>query len=309
MSQSTLVYRNVSSRTLDRFLAEGFLEETLKNEYELRRLKKEKTTIILYSSGKLVINATTDLQSWIERTLPDNQQHKKQSDTSHKKTLQKKISQKKTSQHEPEISGKIPDTGCHIGSDETLKGDTFGGLIVCACLVCKDKEQTFKDLGVRDSKRLNTEEIEHIGSQLLSHHEDDFSITELSPKEYNKKLKSLSSTSLLDELHHKTTRSLKQMNKGKNAPVIVDKYPGCNTGDIILEKAESHSTAVAAASIVARYKGIIQIRRLSNKAGIDIPFGSTHVTVALKRLKEKRLAPKEFCKSHFSNVKNVFRNL
>jgi ribonuclease HIII len=93
----------------------------------------------------------------------------------------------------------------------------------------------------------------------------------------------------------------------KNVKHVVDKYPGCKTGDVITEKAESKYIEVAAASIVARYFAIMQIEDLSRKAGFLLPFGSTHVDSALSKLKNSDLDPNEFVKFKFSNVRNYFK--
>ena len=84
---------------------------------------------------------------------------------------------------------------------------------------------------------------------------------------------------------------------------VVDKYPGCNVGDVQEEKAESKYVEVAAASILAREAALKQLNYLSVQAGFRTPKGSTHVRLALDELKERKLNLKKFVKIGFSNVK------
>ncbi|MGM5481048.1 MAG: hypothetical protein ACQESE_01415 [Nanobdellota archaeon] len=299
MVQSTLVYQGVSAPALDSLSMHGFTEALRKSEYELRRFKKEKTTIVLYSSGKLVVSAPENELSSVEKLLSTTLKFRLKSS---------KTTSKRTIDSEQRALSSIPDVECIIGSDETLKGDTFGGLVVCACRLCKSDEDVFRELGVKDSKQLSADEIDRIASSLLKYHDDKFSIVELSPKEYNEQSSRLpTTTKLLDKLHSQVTAALKK-SSSENTVIVVDKYPGCRVGDVILEHAESKSLAVAAASIVARYKGVKQVRVLSDKLGFRLPFGSTHVKDALVMLKNRGVDPELFCKMHFSNVKKIVNN-
>ncbi|MFP4118631.1 MAG: hypothetical protein ACLFTH_01095 [Candidatus Woesearchaeota archaeon] len=299
MVQTTLVYQGVSLSALDSLPAHGFLEQEIKSDYERYRLKKGKTTLVLYSSGKLVVSVPENKASSLDMLLSGQLGLRlKSSEKSARKTSEKTLASP---------SSLIPDAKCLIGSDETLKGDTFGGLIVCACLLCDDDEPSFRELGVRDSKLLSENEIRRVATSLLDKYPDSFTCIELLPEEYNAELSGEPrSTKLLDKLHESVTSELHKSPGGKDVPVIVDKYPGCSVGDVILERAESHCTAVAAASIVARFHGVKQFDRLSVLAGFKLPFGSTHVKDALQELKRKGLPPQKFCKLHFSNVKKEF---
>lgn len=189
----------------------------------------------------------------------------------------------------------------HIGSDETLKGDTFGGIVVCACYLTSTED--FLALGVKDSKQLTTEQIKRIAKQLLEAYPNCFSITSLLPKEYNHRLAQGSQTLLLNQLHSELALQLFER-FGKQLHVV-DKFPGCQVGDIALSQAESASVAVAAASIVARYHGLLQIELLSKQAGFSLPLGSTHVSEALTTLLAKDLDFEQFVKLHFKNVRVI----
>lgn len=189
----------------------------------------------------------------------------------------------------------------HIGSDETLKGDTFGGLVVCACYT--DQTEKFLEIGVKDSKLLTNKQIERIGKELLTRYSNKFFIVELMPKEYNDLLKTQNQTQLLNNLHKKVAKELQEQ-FGK-IPHFVDEFPGCDVGDVSETKAESISLAVAAASIVARYKGLLQFEELSRRAGFKLPMGSTHVSKALSEIVSSDIVLGNFVKLHFKNVKHA----
>ena len=54
-----------------------------------------------------------------------------------------------------------------IGSDECGKGDYFGPLVVCAFAFKRGRENEFKNIGVKDSKKLNKEEINRIANNSI----------------------------------------------------------------------------------------------------------------------------------------------
>jgi ribonuclease HIII len=184
-----------------------------------------------------------------------------------------------------------------VGSDESLKGDTFGGIVVAGVAVNDKTRETLRRLGVADSKSLVESRIfalaKHI-KELCPH-----VVYSVYPKEYN----SHTLTSLLNTLHAKTKISLSE--SVRVSKHIVDEYPGCSVGDIRETKAESKYIEVAAASILAREAALLQIRELSKRAGFTLPLGSTHVGTALLQLQKRKLDPSEFVKLHFKNVRAV----
>ncbi|MBI4153306.1 hypothetical protein HY497_02185 [Candidatus Woesearchaeota archaeon] len=180
-----------------------------------------------------------------------------------------------------------------IGSDEVLKGDTFGGIVVAGVKANRDNREQLVALGVTDSKLLNDSrvlalapKIEQLASCIVKN---------IYPHEYN-----AFRGSITDMLNHFHKECYNYLQPGTH---IVDKFPGCAVGDIIETHAESKYIEVAAASIIARAHGLKQLNDLSKRAGFTIPKGSTHVAEALKELKERNLHPTEFVKLNFKNVK------
>jgi len=181
-------------------------------------------------------------------------------------------------------------SGTVVGSDEALKGDTFGGLVVASVKLNDKTRESLMLLGVQDSKKISDEKIHDYAKEIMRI--ADYCVKELMPEEYNK----FKLTPLLNRLHAEC---------GKLGRVhIVDEYPGCNVGRHET-KAESKYVEVAAASIIARSVGLKQLGRLSKKLGYEVPKGSTHVKEALEFLKKSGKDPKKFVKMHFKNVQKV----
>lgn len=185
----------------------------------------------------------------------------------------------------------IKETGVIIGTDESLKGDTFGGLVVAGVKADEKIRGELEELGVADSKKISDKKILLMAERIKKLVECE--VKDVFPEEYNKsKL-----TVLLNKLHKECYDLLKP---GKH---VVDKYPGCDVGEVVVEKAEDKYVEVAAASILARAAALKQMDDLSAKAGFSLPKGSTHVKLALRDLKRKGLDFREFVKVDFKNVK------
>lgn len=183
------------------------------------------------------------------------------------------------------------ETGIIIGSDESLKGDTFGGVVVAAVKADDEMREKLMQFGVTDSKKITDRKVLSIAEKIKKTAECE--VRNIFPEEYNKK----KITDWLNKLHKECYNYLKP---GKH---VVDKYPGCNVGEIVVTKAESKYVEVAAASILARAAALKQIDSLSELAGFRLPKGSTHVKHALQELKAKGLDFKKFVKTDFKNVK------
>tara|TARA_Y100000310_G_C20695149_1_gene825144 strand:- start:2636 stop:3223 length:588 start_codon:yes stop_codon:yes gene_type:complete len=181
-----------------------------------------------------------------------------------------------------------------IGSDESLKGDTFGGIVVAAVKADDAMRKRLEDMSVGDSKKIADSKVLLLAAELRKICE--FHIVNLSPKEYNARVAN-GVTILLDELHKEVYDYLKP---GQH---VVDLYPGCSVGHIRETKAEDKYVEVAAASLLARADALLQFDALSNKAGFRVQRGSTHVQGSLEKLKEKGLPFSEFVKMGFKNVK------
>jgi ribonuclease HIII len=188
----------------------------------------------------------------------------------------------------------IEEKGDIIGSDESLKGDTFGGIVVAAVKADDQTRKKLIQLGVQDSKQLTDHACLKLAKQIEKI--AGFCVQNIFPQEYNNFKEN--QTVLLDKLHKKCYTDLKP------GTHIVDKYPGCKVGDIIVIKADAKYVEVAAASIIARATALQQLKELSHRAKFTVPKGSTHVQHALEKIKQFNLPPKQFVKLNFKNVRN-----
>jgi len=261
-----VVFTKVKKKEIEKL--KGFFEEEIKTVHEEARLRKSNVNLILYTSGKLLLQGKKEAVEKVAKQLEKIGLKKVKEETFRKE------------------QGKI------IGSDETLKGDTFGGLVVAAVKADKKMRDKLLELGVADSKKLSDKEILFMAEKVRRLVECE--IKSITPEEYNRKS---NVTDLLNKLHKDCADYLRP---GKH---VVDKYPGCNVGDLQVEKAESKYVEVAAASVLARAAALKQLSYLSMLAGFHIPKGSTHVKSALMELKERGLDFKKFVKVDFSNVK------
>lgn len=187
-----------------------------------------------------------------------------------------------------------------IGSDESLKGDSFGGICVAAVKADPEIREILKNIGVDDSKKLNEHKIRVLAQKIREYAKVYF--INLYPEEYNKRVQELGLTTLLNQLH---TECINSLRTGFDT-AVVDKFPGCNVKNAILEtKAEQKYVEVAAASIIARYEAMKQIKDLSIKAGFKLPLGSTHVIDALVKIRDEGLDFRKFTKISFKNVRFI----
>lgn len=262
-----VVFVNVQKDSLLKLIPKSFRREEPKTVYEELRLAKDGLNLILYTSGKLQIQGKKD----------------------EVKALEKKLVSaglmKAGSHHFKKESGWM------IGSDEALKGDTFGGLVVAAVKADDKIREQLNGLGVADSKTLSDKEVLYLGDKIRKIAPCE--IKSLLPEEYNVHGKI---TLMLNHLHYEAANFLKP------GTHVVDKYPGCTVGKIREEKAESKYVEVAAASILARSAAIQQLNYLSSLAGFHIPKGSTHVRLAMSELKNRKLDFWKFVKFDFANV-------
>ena len=267
-------FDNVTKTSLRKIKKHGYKDTEVKSPHEEMRLKGD-SSIVLYKTGKLLVQGSPANVRETIKLL------KFLGITESKKCF----------------------SGCAIGTDETLKGDTFGGLVVAGFKADDRIRQELEGMGVKDSKALLKPDIVKIARELIERYPDNYHMESIFPKEYNKLNMKHNVTEIMDMMHEKCYRKL----KGRSDIIhIVDLYPGCKVGDIKEAKAESKYLEVAAASIIARYGGLKQIRELEQQAGFFIPFGSTNVQAALIEIKKKSLKPVNFVKMKFRNVQQFF---
>lgn len=272
-----VTFQEVNNSKVKKLKKYGFKAVPTKADYELERYSGA-CSVTLYKSGKLLLQGNDEDVKATEKIIKFIGIDSKE---------------------------KVRFTGKAVGSDETLKGDTFGGIVVCGFYADDKIRKQLINMGIKDSKDLNNADITRLAKELIEKFPDNYHVEELLPVAYNKLTKTQNITKILDKLHKKV---FSKCRKGRKDVIhIVDKYPGCSVGDIMETKAESKYFEVAAASIIGRYHGVKQIMTLGHEAGMFIPLGSSNVESALIQLQKKKLKPEQYVKLHFKNVKAAFR--
>jgi ribonuclease HIII len=286
----TLVFTGIFAHQLGGLAQMGFDFVPAKSSFEKVRYTKPGIAFILYTSGRLVIQHKQEDEDEVKDVVTQLGIASKLAPQKKKSTQMTLGGQSVQYKEQPTEEYNLQ---IHIGSDEALKGDTFGGLVVCSFYYNPKDREDLINLGVKDSKLLTDAQIRRIAASLggYKHY-----VENVFPVEYNAITSKVNVTALLNELHSSTAAQL------GDALHITDKYPGCTVGEPV-EKAESKSLAVAAASIIARAKGLEQFEELSARAGFKLPLGSTHVKEALERMKAEGKDFNEFAKVSFRNVK------
>jgi len=214
-----------------------------------------------------------------------------------------------------------------IGSDECGKGDYFGAPVVCAFAYDKSLAGEFQRLGVKDSKKLNKEEIKRIAMHLYKLHADRIACIVLKPAKYNELIDSfkrqgknlnhllawLHGTAILELLpKHPATEGIlvDQFSNSKRACSYL-KEKKCPLPCVERTQAES-DPAVAAASILARYQFVQARASLDSFYQMQLPLGANnHVIDAALEFCRKygydRLG--EVAKLHFITTEKVRKAL
>ncbi|MDM5299020.1 ribonuclease HIII [Bacillus pumilus] len=212
-----------------------------------------------------------------------------------------------------------------IGSDEVGTGDYFGPITVCAAYVDSSQLALMKELGVKDSKGLKDPQIINIAKDLIQ--TIPFSLLVLRNEKYNTmQEKGMSQGKMKALLHNQVITSvLDKLDGKKPEAILIDQFaePGIYfkhlAGKKVIRertyfstKAEGIHLSVAAASIIARYAFLIEMDKLSNAAGFDIPKGAgAHVDKAAAKLIKLHGedALRQFTKRHFANTQKAIKLL
>lgn len=222
----------------------------------------------------------------------------------------------------PHTLKELPVFDCHIGTDESGKGDYFGPLVIAGVCITKKQEELLATLGVRDSKSNSdnknkelTKKIEELLGKTC------VSIVCISPERYN---------SLYDEIgrnlnkvlgwgHARVMENLLSDNVCENA--IADQFgdesiiksallaKGKSLNLIQSPKAE-RDIGVAAASILARARFLNELERLGKILGVTLSKGvnSTVESIAKNIYENGGLEKlKQFVKLHFQTTKKIIK--
>lgn len=222
----------------------------------------------------------------------------------------------------PHTLKELPVFDCHIGTDESGKGDYFGPLVIAGVCITKKQEELLATLGVRDSKSNSDSKNKELAKkieELLG--KTCVSIVCISPERYN---------SLYDEIgrnlnkvlgwgHARVMENLLSDNVCENA--IADQFgdesiiksallaKGKSLNLIQSPKAE-RDIGVAAASILARARFLNELERLGKILGVTLSKGvnSTVESIAKNIYENGGLEKlKQFVKLHFQTTKKIIK--
>lgn len=210
--------------------------------------------------------------------------------------------------------------GDQIGSDEVGVGDFLGPMIVVAAFVSERDIKKLIELGIHDSKKMTDKKILEVGPEIVKQFK--FSKLTLSNEKYNEMLdKGENLNSMKAKMHN---RALLNMHKEyiDVLNIFVDQFVAEKTyykylndaneeqvKDITFRtKGESYFPCVALASVIARYSYLKEMKKLSEKYGMDFPFGaSKKVTEFAKRFLDKYGEEELYkvAKKNFANYSEV----
>ena len=210
-----------------------------------------------------------------------------------------------------------------IGCDESGKGDYFGPLVCAAVFVDEQTSHALQAAGVRDSKALTDNRIVETASAILKIVKNNYKVTVLTPPEYNTKYKEFSDNrknlnGLLAWLHVQTFSQVSKSTGCRN--IFLDRFAGEHViSDVLSGHDEKfhmvqqfqgeQNIAVAAASILARARYLVEMKKLSETFQIELPKGATTVLGAARRFVKKygKDHLQEVAKLHFKTTRDVLK--
>ncbi len=210
----------------------------------------------------------------------------------------------------------------HMGVDESGKGDFFGPMVVASAFVNEELADALKAMDVRDSKTITSEKkLLMMGRDIRRALQGRFAIVRIGPEAYNRlyaKFRNLNN--MLAWAHARAIENL--LDKVPDCPRAISDQFGKkeqvekalmkNGKKIELEqmhKAES-DIAVAAASILAREEFVLSLKRMGEKAGLELPKGASAAVRAAAVEMIKKHGPTSMlthAKCHFKTTDEVLK--
>lgn len=255
--------------------------------------------INLYNSGKLLVQGKA-AQEWITFTLETE--------------ILKEAVLGYEDVHDPEAIQP------HMGIDESGKGDFFGPLVIASAYVDEKLVDKLRELGVRDSKKLSSDNVAlNLAREIRKVLGDRCALVTIGPRSYNRMYTKIRNVNkMLAWGHARAIENL--LEKVPDCPrALSDKFGPTHQIERALmdkgkkikldqrTKAES-DPAVAAASILARAGFIFALKKLGKENGFEVPKGASE---KVRREAEKLVADKgpgillDTAKCHFQTTDKV----
>lgn len=236
-------------------------------------------------------------------------------------TEEEMLANKVTSSPNKSVSAKeIPSFECHIGTDESGKGDYFGPLVVAGVYITKAQEKQLALLGVRDSKNNSDNKNKLLATQIIETlGKNSISIVCIGPERYNTLYNEMGNNlnKVLGWGHARVMENLLSINSCENA--IADQFgdeaviksalmkKGKLLNLIQTPKAE-RDIGVAAASILARSRFLDELDKLGKTLGVTLSKGVSPVVenIAKSIYDNGGLEQlKQYVKLHFKTTQKI----
>jgi ribonuclease HIII len=260
--------------------------------------EKEKTNLVFYESGKLVVQGK-GTQDFIEFVLEP--EILKEARLGYEATLN------------PELL--LP----RLGVDESGKGDFFGPLCVAGAYVNESVVKAWKDSGIRDSKNISSDKrIRELAELIRKTPGCVTTVVPIGNEAYNRLYAKMGSVnSMLAWGHARVIENLMGLKHQMNPPpvrAISDQFayhkdtvakalmPLGRSIELIQKHKAEEDLAVAAASILARHEFVTRLGSLEKQFQMPFPKGaSAAVDAAAKEFISKHGAENllKVAKTHF----------
>jgi ribonuclease HIII len=266
--------------------------------------EKEKTNLVFYESGKLVIQGK-GTQEFIEFVL------------------EPEILKEVKFGYEETLNPELLDP--RIGVDESGKGDFFGPLCIAGVYINESVIKTWKGSGIRDSKNIGSDKkIMELAETIRKTTGCVCTVVPIGNEAYNRlyaKMRSVNSIlawgharvieNLMGLKYQMTPSPLRAISdQFAHSKEVVEKaimYLGRGIELVQRHKAEA-DLAVAAASILARNEFVTRLGKLEKEYGLKLPKGASQfVENAAREFLEKHGADQlpKIAKMHFRTAYRV----
>lgn len=208
----------------------------------------------------------------------------------------------------------------YIGIDESGKGDFFGNLVVAGVIFDKEKEEIFKHLNVRDSKKIEDKRIKFLSKEIKKYL--PYEIVSISPKKFNELYQNFKNINLvLSWAYSKIIKNLLEIDKV--SLIMIDKFTNKNYIDLFLKKDQKNierieiikgenDLGIACASILARDAFLKSIYSLERKWSFSFPKGAGDIVIESGVLFAEKFGLEklnEVAKVNFKNYKKILEIL
>ena len=202
-----------------------------------------------------------------------------------------------------------------IGSDEVGKGDFFGPLVVSSVFL--ESPSQIIDITARDSKTISDSRISRLAPELIK--KVKYSIVKISPQKYNELYGKFKNINIILGWAH--AQAIKNLLVEKLVPevILIDKFgPEIRvlkhfddekiTKRMVFSPNAEVDRAVAAASIIARFIFLNEVKKMGVDCGMEISLGAgTPADETAKKLAQKigRKELSRYVKTHFKNYSRL----